>query len=709
MELLLDELHARELSCAPHVVARLASTLTADAATVTEVVARLTVDQRRGLRELPMPLPLVPAIEREFAAVELGARDRLALLTAASMRDDELATLLVVDGRGARELASSPVGRFLSIHAGRLRFTDPRAAVWILGTATADEAARMHTSVAAALSLRGDREGAAWHRARASLVGEPEAAARLIAAARRSARGGDDGRALLLAKEAAKHTDGEARDEARLLAGAAALAEGYAADAAAWFGSLFPHAAERRRLRALAGLLAAQTQLQGTVPEVDPALVAPSTGDPADWRWWTRAAAVAAVLCAERGDRARMRSWLDAVRQGSACAGADTGLRAPVVALSWLLAGEVDVEDADGRGPVCGTLLGALRSASRGDLAHGLRLLRSEASFVATSPDPLASGFERSAVVRAALAVAETLLLTWQGDLGPARERLRRAAVELPVALPFAGRGVVLARRLDLAVLGSLGPVARALTAVAPSAVGMDVLVDRGIEAFLAGSFDDAATAIELWLDHGAPEPFLAVPGLDEVAVTARALAGPVAVRPPELATAHELRVRIATAENGSWCAERDAVREAARALRSPFARASVETMLGIQHALRDDHLPARIHLQQAERLFEAAGATAWARAARNRLDRLEATAAQVVPPLEQLAACRRVWSRRLTARELDVAMLAVRGTGNRRIAEELRVSVRTVEVHLGRVFGKLSVRNRVELTVLAHRIERHL
>jgi DNA-binding CsgD family transcriptional regulator len=49
--------------------------------------------------------------------------------------------------------------------------------------------------------------------------------------------------------------------------------------------------------------------------------------------------------------------------------------------------------------------------------------------------------------------------------------------------------------------------------------------------------------------------------------------------------------------------------------------------------------------------------------------------------------------------------MLVGEGASNRDIADALHVSVRTVEVHLGRVFGKLDVRTRVELTVLAHRI----
>jgi len=42
------------------------------------------------------------------------------------------------------------------------------------------------------------------------------------------------------------------------------------------------------------------------------------------------------------------------------------------------------------------------------------------------------------------------------------------------------------------------------------------------------------------------------------------------------------------------------------------------------------------------------------------------------------------------------------RGMTNRSIAEELNLSVRTVEVHRARVFEKLNVRNAVELQVFA-------
>ncbi|WP_265522910.1 helix-turn-helix transcriptional regulator [Oerskovia flava] len=68
------------------------------------------------------------------------------------------------------------------------------------------------------------------------------------------------------------------------------------------------------------------------------------------------------------------------------------------------------------------------------------------------------------------------------------------------------------------------------------------------------------------------------------------------------------------------------------------------------------------------------------------------------------LADLRARWADELTERELDVALLVVQGGANREVADQLYLSVRTVEVHLGRVFRKLGVRSRVELAVLAHR-----
>ncbi|OOL32847.1 hypothetical protein GQ85_04715, partial [Rhodococcus rhodochrous] len=52
----------------------------------------------------------------------------------------------------------------------------------------------------------------------------------------------------------------------------------------------------------------------------------------------------------------------------------------------------------------------------------------------------------------------------------------------------------------------------------------------------------------------------------------------------------------------------------------------------------------------------------------------------------------------RLTPQELQVARLAARGGTNREIAEQLFLSVKTIEMHLGRLYRKLGVRSRTQL-----------
>ena len=51
-----------------------------------------------------------------------------------------------------------------------------------------------------------------------------------------------------------------------------------------------------------------------------------------------------------------------------------------------------------------------------------------------------------------------------------------------------------------------------------------------------------------------------------------------------------------------------------------------------------------------------------------------------------------------LTAAERRVADLAAGGMRNREIAETLFVTVKTVEVHLGRAYGKLDIKSRAQL-----------
>jgi len=58
-----------------------------------------------------------------------------------------------------------------------------------------------------------------------------------------------------------------------------------------------------------------------------------------------------------------------------------------------------------------------------------------------------------------------------------------------------------------------------------------------------------------------------------------------------------------------------------------------------------------------------------------------------------------------LTERERDVMHLVVEGLPNKLIADQLDISVRTVEVHRSRVFEKMNVKSAVELANLLREI----
>ena len=59
-----------------------------------------------------------------------------------------------------------------------------------------------------------------------------------------------------------------------------------------------------------------------------------------------------------------------------------------------------------------------------------------------------------------------------------------------------------------------------------------------------------------------------------------------------------------------------------------------------------------------------------------------------------------------LSEREIEVVNLVVRGETNREIADTLVIAENTVKVHLRNIYGKLSLRNRQELTAYALKSE---
>lgn len=105
-------------------------------------------------------------------------------------------------------------------------------------------------------------------------------------------------------------------------------------------------------------------------------------------------------------------------------------------------------------------------------------------------------------------------------------------------------------------------------------------------------------------------------------------------------------------------------------------------------------HLLAAEASAQAASLYRRAGRSAPARAAVGRSQLLLERCGPARTPALLLAGR----ASALTPREREIAALAARGLPNRRIAEELVLSVRTVENHLHNAYTKLGVADRVEL-----------
>ena len=90
----------------------------------------------------------------------------------------------------------------------------------------------------------------------------------------------------------------------------------------------------------------------------------------------------------------------------------------------------------------------------------------------------------------------------------------------------------------------------------------------------------------------------------------------------------------------------------------------------------------ARLSLEEARELFAGAGAEAWLLRVDEELDRV---------------AVRRA-PEDLSATELRIAQLAAEGLSNKAIADQVFVSVKTVESNLKRAYAKLGISSRAQL-----------
>jgi DNA-binding CsgD family transcriptional regulator len=113
-----------------------------------------------------------------------------------------------------------------------------------------------------------------------------------------------------------------------------------------------------------------------------------------------------------------------------------------------------------------------------------------------------------------------------------------------------------------------------------------------------------------------------------------------------------------------------------------PFELAHTLLCLGRVHRRGRQRKDAREALTRAYHVFDRIGATLWADKARAELERTHLREA----PTD------------LTPSELRVAELAASGLTNKRIAEQLFMSPKTVEANLARIYAKLGIASRAEL-----------
>jgi len=123
-----------------------------------------------------------------------------------------------------------------------------------------------------------------------------------------------------------------------------------------------------------------------------------------------------------------------------------------------------------------------------------------------------------------------------------------------------------------------------------------------------------------------------------------------------------------------------------------PFERSRLQFVLGSRLRRQQRVRDCRQYLLAARDGFDNLGAARWADHARDEL-----RAARVPSPRPVPAA----WSD-LSPQELQIARMVAEGLSNREIGERLYLSHRTVGSHLYRLFPKLGITSRVQLTALS-------
>jgi DNA-binding NarL/FixJ family response regulator len=431
-----------------------------------------------------------------------------------------------------------------------------------------------------------------------------------------------------------------------------------------------------------------------------------AAGDPAAARHWAGEALPAAAGCGPAGLHAAVLGLLASAEAISGDAGrAVTQLTAAATLLDGMLDGELEQRPAVallvGLGEV---FLDRPRAALR-HLDRGLAVARrggrtlvvaplligrvlalratgqlAEASTAAEDAVELTALSGRDDQRTAALAL-HAWVAAWTGDLDTARAAAAAAAQEWP-RHSRGWRAFLAARMLSEARLAMGDP--EGCLALATSAAMSEP--PEAADWARAGWYE-LLTRAELAAGH----PPAAARWADAAVATARRRGLPGCTGLALLARAQALAAIDAPAAAAPAAAARDVLNGAGMVLDA--ARAMLVSAAAL--AARGDRDAASVQAQAAQSVFESCGAGPFARKAASLRRRIAARGSRGHP--DRASAGGRAVLSGLTRREQQVASLVSQGLTNRRIAQRLHVTDKTIEMHLSNIFAKLGVSSRTE------------
>ncbi|BCJ73934.1 helix-turn-helix transcriptional regulator [Catellatospora sp. IY07-71] len=703
---------------------RLAAAAGGNPQAAAELVAALDDDQLRGVRPLPDPLPPSPGLRRAHLrrVLALPEQTRRLLLIAAAEADMD-ANLLVraADAAGIEVAALEPAERagLLRVGASGVEFRHPLVPAAIYHAAPLAGRRAAHALLAGVLDPGRHPVRRAWHRAAAGLATDHELAAELETAA--AAARGRGGYAVASAayERAAELSTGDDGAKARLLAAAARDAwhagrSVRARDLLDRALPVAPGAAARGELELLRGDIDLR---DGRAADAYEALLAAAQRlIPVDPELAIRAMMRAGEAGVYAGDHGR---FVQVAAQAAALRVPGRSAQATVMldyldALSAIFTGRFDAALRPLRAVLDGAprfddpsalIWASIAAMILGDNAQG-RVMAGRA---------VAAARGRGAVTM----VPKALEFSAYAEFWTGRHAAATAnALEGLRAATETGQGNVACHHLAaLALLDAIHGdeetcrlrARTALDRAGLNGLGLPAALSTWALAFLdlsLGRHADAAGRLRGLARAGPGQGHMAVAALSvptyvEAAVrtgaadAARAAFGTFerwahsTSSPDNLALAARCRALLS---EGAQAEEhfRDALELHAAGDRA-FERARTELLYGSLLRRLRRRTQARTELRSALESFERLHADRWAQWTRAEL---RATGESARPRAE-------VTDGELTPQQRQIARHAAQGATNREIAEQLFLSPRTVEHHLGNIFAKLGIRSRVELTKL--------